>query len=191
MEMQVNQMINEQAYEFLKMVERDLENIRSTSQVDPGVNETCAIQDVFVDSLIKRTLNFTFPTQEVPTDPTDPVTQVSITYALEADSTRNDSTMVNGEKVALYSVKRYRQENATATPVEVGTSGPIITNFAVTMYSRDGVPQICPDEGDLGYTQIEFEAASAINVEFLEENKRSVNNLNATRYGATIYSPNR
>ena len=185
-EMQVNQIIHEQAYEFLQMIERDLENIRSSTQVVAGVDPTCTMVNTTVDSL-KRTQSITFPTLEVPIDQTLPAEYVSITYQME--HTAGDSAYVNGDFVPLFAINRYRQTDSTSTAIPTGTSGPIITHFAVTMYNKSGLEAVCPDDGDLGRTHIEFQAASAINVDY--EHQKSSNNLNTTRFGATVYSPNR
>lgn len=187
-EIQINQIVHEQAYEFLRIVERDLENIRSSSQaVLRGVPDTCGFQTITLGTL-KRTQSLVFPTLEAP--PNRPPELVSVIYRLEED-TSLDSVRVNDRNQKIYSVNRYRRANASAPEIPDGTSGPIITNFSVRMYDNDGVEALaCPDDGDLGRTQVEFQAALPT-VEYLDENQRSKTNLNVTRFGATVYSPNR
>ena len=107
--------------------------------------------------------------------------------------------MVNGEIKPLFRVDRLRQ-TVDGGPVSfAGSSGEIITNFSVTMYGSEGGIEECADNGSLGRTVVEFEAASWVSYDFesdpdandSNETLKSRSNLNATRYGATIYSPNR
>jgi hypothetical protein len=48
----------------------------------------------------------------------------------------------------------------------------------------------CPGDGDLNRTRIEFKAALP-GLEYIDDDQKSTSNLNVTRYGATVYSPNR
>ena len=205
-EMSVNQVVNERAYDFLKVIERDIENMRSTSEL---TSESAPIDTLclLVDSTLQitnpdgtvtpknRTLRFTFPTfEETIADTTisflPPPEYVSITYEMVDTGLK---TMVNGESKPLYRVDRLRQA-VDGGPVNfAGSSGEIITNFSVRMFGPGG-PEECADNGNLRRTVVEFEAASWITYDSdnaADRNIKSRSNLNATRYGATIYSPNR
>ena len=48
----------------------------------------------------------------------------------------------------------------------------------------------CPPDGALTKTHIEIQAAMPT-VEYISGNQRSTGNLNVTRFGAVVYSPNR
>ena len=217
-EMTVNQMVNEQAYEFLKIIERDVENMRSMDELNdnaPLVDTLCSIVDTTLfftnpDGSVtekNRTTRFTFPTLEGTVVDTlasvIPMPEyVSITYEMIATGKK---AMVNGNLETLFRVDRLRQEVAGGPVTYAGTSGDIITNFSVRMFNRSAGEEECADkssgatDGGLAHTLVEFEAASPISFDFesdldandVDEPKKSRSNLNATRYGATIYSPNR
>ena len=209
-ELSVNQALNEQSYNFLKIIERDIENMRSTDELGSVTIDTlCQVVDSTLlianpDGTVterNRTLSFTFPTlEETIVDTTasviPPPEYVSIRYVL---TPTGDQAMVNGALQPLFRVDRMRQAVAGGPVSYAGSSGDIITNFSVTMFNKNNAEQECADNGELARTVIEFEAASPISYDFesdpnadaADEPVKSRSNLNATRYGATIYSPNR
>ena len=199
-ELTVNKMIHEQAYDFLKVIERDIENIRSTGQaIDSGTDTLCEVEseNVVQDTLIiTNTKRIVFPTYIRPIDGT-PDRTVSVRYVREDPPTGPDSVLVNGQFLPLYNIVRYEKFGETGSVNYAGESGPIITNFLIEMFDSQGNLNPCADEGALGRTRIEFQAAMAP-VEYHEQQSIFVNNtktrfgtLNVSRFGATVYSANR
>lgn len=193
MEMQVNNMVSEQAYHFLNMMERDIENMLHPDQLDGiALDPTCTVSMDPSDTTLTR--SFSFPSMEVFTDtstgiPVDSVARVHLTYQLTPTLKK---AIVNGVEKPLYKIDRIKQNEGVGGTAIDGTSGEIITNFSVTLFNEDGgvTPGACPEE--LGNTKVQFEAASEISFESADERvQKSRTNLNTTRYGATIYSPNR
>ena len=199
-ELTVNNMVHEQAYDFLKIIERDLENIRSTGQAqDAGADPLCTIaeESIVQDTVITtNTQSIVFPTFIRPIDGT-PDRTVSVRYVREDPPGGPDSVFVNDRYLRLYNVIRYEKFGETGTIDYAGESGPIITNFSVQMFDNEGNLLPCADEGKLGRTRVEFQAA-ADPVEYQEQQSIFVNNrttrfgkLNVSRFGATVYSANR
>ena len=192
-EIQIGQIVYEQAYEFSKIIERDLENIRSDAQVaEAGLDIECR----FVTDPQGRTVTLSIPTLE---NPAAGVTSniVNIVYQLEPADT---VITIRGQEFELFTVNRYRRSGASedAPLIPDGGSGAFITHFQVNMFSSDAATPAapvagvttCPPDGLLNRTRIEFQAAIPT-VEYVSDNKRSTSNLNVTRFGATVYSPNR
>ena len=200
-EFTVNKMVHEQAYDFLKVIERDLENIRSSNQaVNSSTDPFCEVdnENIVVDTLIvQNTRRVAFPTYIRPIDGT-PDRTVSVRYVREEPRENEpDSVIVNGQVLPLYNIVRYEKFGETGSVRYAGESGPIITNFLVEMFHKDGTPIACPDNGDLGRTRVEFQAAMAP-VEYSDQQSLFENNsktrfgtLNVSRFGATVYSANR
>ena len=199
-EFTVNKMVYEQAYDFLKVIERDIENIRSTSQaIDTGTDTFCEVdnENVVQDTMIvTNTRRIAFPTYIRPIDGT-PDRTVSVRYVREDPPTGPDSIIVNGRYTPLYNIIRYEKFGETGSVRYAGESGPIITNFLVEMFDNKGNLLACADEGSLGRTRVEFQAALAP-VEYHDQQSLFENNntsrfgtLNASRFGATVYSANR
>jgi|GEM_PF-5491556 len=203
-ELTVNNMVHEQAYDFLKIIERDLENIRSTGQAqDAGADPLCNIEEesIVQDTIITtNTKSIIFPTYIRPIDGT-PDRTVSVRYVREDPVKEGiqqpDSVFVNDRYLRLYNVIRYEKFGETGTVDYAGESGPIITNFSIEMFDNNGDLVECADEGMLGRTRVEFQAA-VDPVEYQEQQSIFVNNkttrfgkLNVSRFGATVYSANR
>ena len=192
-EMQIGQMVHEQAYEFSKIIERDLENIRSDAQVNTaGLDIPC----YFNTDAFGRTNFLSIPTLE---DPRAGAASgiVNVIYQLVSSDT---SIYLQGEKHEVFTVNRYRKVGHTpdAPLIPDGQSGAFITHFQVNMFSADTANPVepvagtttCPADGLLNRTRIEFQAAIPT-VEYISENQKSTSNLNVSRFGATVYSPNR
>lgn len=199
-EFTVNKMVHEQAYDFLKVIERDIENIRSTSQAaNSGTDTFCEVnnENIVIDTLIvSNTSRIAFPTYIRPIDGT-PDRTVSVRYVREDPPTGPDSVLVNGQFLRLFNIIRYEKFGETGSIKYAGESGPIITNFSVEMFDNQGNPSACADEGMLGRTRVEFQAAMAP-VEYHDQQSLFENNsktrfgtLNVSRFGATVYSANR
>ena len=192
-EMQIGQIVHEQAYEFSKILERDLENIRSDIQVaNAGLDIDC----YYSTDALGRTVYMSIPTLGNPqAGPASSI--VNVIYQLvSADTTIN----IRGEEHDIFTVQRFLSagSNSSAPSVPDGGSGAFITHFRVNMFSSEtsnpvaataGVTS-CPADGQLNRTRVEFQAAIPT-VEYVAENKKSTSNLNVTRFGSTIYSPNR
>lgn len=192
-EMQIGQMVQEQAYEFSKILERDLENIRSDEQVAEALGTSYAEECKYEINEEGLTEYVLFPTLESPdAGPNSGI--IYIEYRLEpADTVLN----IQGEEHEIYKVTRYRRQYPSSPSVIDGGSGAFITHFNVRMYSTSqtfastssGLFR-CPEDGDLNRTRIEFQAALP-GVEYISSDQKSTSNLNAIRFGATVYSPNR
>lgn len=198
-EMQIGQMVQEQAYEFSRILERDLENIRSEAQViarntflEPDLANVCS----FVVDEKGRTTRLIFPTLKDPRLGANSDI-VNVEYELVPTDT---SVTYLGEKLDLYTIERFlRPGGDVSTRIPDGSSGAFITHFAVTMHA-DGIggtelsgtasSGACPPDGALTKTHIEIQAALPT-VEFVSGNQRSTSNLNVTRFGAVVYSSNR
>ena len=192
-EMQIGQIVHEQAYEFSKIIERDLENIRSDAQVlAAGLTIDCS----FSTDPNGQTLSLSIPTLDNPLAGAASGI-VNIVYQLEAADT---TLSILGEEHEIYTVNRYRRVGSAddAPLIPDGGSGAFITHFQVNMFSSAVATPVapvagkttCPADGELNRSRIEFRAAMPT-VDYGTDNKRSTNNLNVTRFGATVYSPNR
>ena len=198
-DMQINQIVHEQAYEFSRIVERDLENIRSDAQViqrnqflEPDIEESiCG----FVTDEFGRTTSLIFPTLADPRLGANSDI-VNVRYELVSADT---SLMYLGEELEIFTVNRYVRPGDSSVEYPDGTSGAFITHFSVTMHS-DGVggtelsgtasTGACPPDGSLTKTLVEIQAALP-SAEYISGNQRSTSNLNVTRLGAVVYSSNR
>ena len=199
-ELTVNNMIHEQAYDFLKIIERDIENIRSTGQaMDTGTDALCEIEteNVVQDTIVvTNTKRIVFPTYIRPIDGT-PDRMISVRYVRENPPSGPDSVFVNDRYLPLYNIVRYEKFGETGPINYAGESGPIITNFSIEMFDNKGNLSACADEGALGRTRVEFQAALDP-VEYQEQQSIFINDkttrfgsLNVSRFGATVYSANR
>ena len=196
-ELQVNQIVNQQAYDFLDMLERDIENMLSADQLNGvSLDSTCFLELHPPDSTGTETFkSFSFPSMEVYTDTVgfvrDSVALVHLTYRKEPTGL---NAMVNGEEQPLYIIYRDKQNEGPGGVFQDGSSGEMITDFSLLLFNEGGGSTdrgACPSE--LGSTKVEFEAASVWSYDYTADDRytKSKNNLNTTRYGATIYSPNR
>ncbi len=187
-ELQVGQMVHKQALDFARTVERDLENIRSTDQVQAqlGRPEECIIERDAAGNATR----LIFPTLE---DPQLGLASgiVHVEYRLvPVDTTTID---VVGAPMQVYRVER-RQKIDPVTYVDEGGSGAYITRFTVRMVEEGatggggGLVEACPDA--LDRTHIELQAAVPT-VQNTGSDQKSTNNLNIVRYGNTVYSHNR
>ncbi|MEZ4700130.1 MAG: hypothetical protein R2834_07350 [Rhodothermales bacterium] len=188
-EMQIGQIIEKQAFEFARTVERDLENIRSKeqTQLSLGRPEECLIERDGTGN----TTRIIFPTLE---DPSAGAASsiVHVEYRLIPDDTT--TIAVDGANVQVYRIERRRKIN-DLTFVDDGGSGNFITRFDVGMIEEGALSaptgsliDICPDE--LDRIHIEFQAAIPT-IDKRSSDQRSTSNLNIVRYGNTIYSHNR
>ena len=193
-EMQIGQIVHEQAYEFSKIIERDLENIRSDAQVDvAGLEEIPCYVETDAEG---RTVFLSIPTLDDPRAGAASAIVNVIYQLLPADT----SITIRGESHKIFTVNRYRRSaiSSEAPLIPDGGSGAFITHFQVNMFSSDATSPatpvagttICPPDGELNRTRIEFQAAIPT-IEYTSDNQRSTSNLNVSRFGATVYSPNR
>ena len=198
-DMQIGQLVQEQAYEIARVLERDLENIRSDAQVmqynqfvEPDIEESICS---FATDAEGRTRSLIFPTL---LDAREGANSdiVNVRYELVSADT---SLIYAGEELELFRLNRYVRDGDASVEYSDGSSGVYITHFAITMHSEGvGGTEIaetastgdCPADGTLAKTHIEIQAALP-SVDFGKGNKRAQSNLNVTRYGAIVYSPNR
>ncbi len=197
-DMQIGQMVHEQAYEFSRILERDLENIRSDAQViqrnlyqEPDIEESiCG----FATDEFGRTTSLIFPTLADPGLGANSDI-VNVRYELVSADT---SLMYLGEELEIFTVNRYVRPGDSSVEIPVGSSGAFITHFAVTMHTEGvGGTELsgtastgeCPPDGALTKTNIEIQAALP-SVDFVSGKERT-SNLNVTRLGAIVYSSNR
>lgn len=195
--MQIGQIVQEQAYDFVRILERDLENIRTEAQVlrrneflEPDIDPICSfvVQD-------GKTTNLVFPTLADPRLGANSDI-VNVEYELQSMDT---SLVYLGEELEIYTINRYLRPGDSSIRIPDGSSGAFITHFAVTMHS-EGIGGVeisgtastgdCPPDGSLEKTHIEIQAALPT-LDYVSGNQRSTSNLNVTRFGATVYSPNR
>lgn len=198
-DMQIGQIVQEQAHNFARIIERDLENIRSDEQVilrnqflEPDIESPlCSFQ---VDEF-GRTIHLIFPTLA---DPRLGANSDIVNVRYELEPTSKTVTYL-GDELEIFSINRYVRDGDASVEYADGSSGPIITHFAITMHSEgNGGTDLsgtastgdCPSDGSLSKTHIEIQAALP-SVEYVSENQRSTSNLNVTRYGAVVYSSNR
>ncbi len=198
-EMQIGQMVQEQAYEFTRVLQRDLENIRSESQViernsslEPDLANICS----FVVDEKGRTKHLIFPTLRDPRLGANSDI-VNVEYELVPADT---SIMYLGERLELFTIERFlRPGGDVLTRIPDGSSGAFITHFAITMHAEGvGGTELsetassgdCPPDGSLTKTHIEMQAAMPT-IDYVSGNQRSTSNLNVTRFGSVVYSSNR
>jgi hypothetical protein len=188
-ELQVGQMIEEQAFSFARTVERDLENIRSGQQtlLALGRTEECLIERDGAGN----TTRLLFPTLDRP-DAGVASAIVHIEYRLVPDDTT--TIEVAGTRRPVYRVERRRKIN-DLTYVDDGASGNFITRFDIGMVEEGaiGAPsglllELCPD--NLDRVQVDFQVAVPT-VEYESADKKSTTRFNVVRYGTTVYTQNR
>ncbi len=203
-DMQIGQMVQEQAYEFARVLERDLENIRSEAQViqrnqfkEPDIEESICS---FASDEFGRTTSLIFPTlEDARLGANSDI--VNVRYELVSlDTTLTYAKDTNAEEeLQLFTINRYVRRGDASFENRDGSSGAYITHFAVTMHSEGvGGTEIsgtassgdCPADGTLSKIHIEIQAALP-SVEYTTGNQRATSNLNVTRYGAVVYSSNR
>lgn len=198
-EMQIGQMVQEQAYDFMRVIEQDLENIRSQAQVisrntylEPDILDACE----FTTDTEGRTTRLIFPTlanqkQGANSD------IINVEYVLEPTG---DKLTYLEKELDIFTINRYvHTGDSTVVRTHDGSSGNFITHFAITMHtagvggtdlSDTAFTGTCPPDGSLAKTHIEMQAALPT-VDYVEGNQRSTSNLNVTRFSAVVYSPNR
>ncbi|MEM8489028.1 MAG: hypothetical protein AAF564_26010 [Bacteroidota bacterium] len=198
-DMQIGQIVQEQAYDFARVLERDLENIRSEAQVikrnqfiEPDIEESiCG----FASDEFGRTTSLIFPTlADARLGANSDI--VNVRYELVPADT---SLTYAGQELQLFTLNRYLRPGDSTIEIPDGSSGAFITHFAVTMHTEGvGGTELsgtastgeCPPDGTLSKTHIEIQAALP-SAEYTTGDQRSTSNLNVTRYGAVVYSPNR
>lgn len=199
-EMQIGQLVQEQAYEIARILERDLENMRSDAQVmqynqfvEPDIEESICS---FATDAEGRTRSLIFPTL---LDAREGANSDIVNVRYELVSLDTTLTYDGDIELELFTLNRYVRNGDASVEYRDGSSGAYITHFAVTMHSEGvGGTEIsgtastgdCPADGTLSKTHIEIQAALP-SAEFSTGGQRSKSNLNVTRYGAIVYSPNR
>ncbi len=197
-EMQIGQMVQEQAYEFTRILERDLENIRSEAQVlarnsylEPDLTNICS----YVVDEKGRTRHLIFPTLKDPRLGANSDI-VNVEYELVPADT---SVLYLGERLELFTIERFLRPGGDVVRIPDGSSGAFITHFAITMHTEGvGGTELsetassgdCPPDGSLTKTNIEIQAAMPT-LEYVSGDERSTSNLNVTRFGSVVYSSNR
>ncbi len=193
-EMQIGQIVQEQAYAFSKIIERDLENIRSNKQVINALGSSFDVKETCKYEINEegQTEFIRFATLESP-NAGSVSGIVFVEYHLEPADT---VITIQDEEHEIFKVTRYRRQLPSSPLIPDGGSAPIITHFDVRMYpTTQTVSNVtgliyCPEDGELNRPRIEFQAAMP-GVQNVTSDQRSTSNLNVTRFGATVYSPNR
>jgi hypothetical protein len=142
----------ERAHAVMRILERDIENMRTEAETRDAVGlYTCAV----VRDSSGRLQSFTFPTLLDPArGPSSPIGHV--TYRVEPVG---DSVAVEGRRRPLHRV--VRQEDDGTGPVAGGGSGDVLVEVDVMLFAnRSTLPaSACPD--DLSRVRIEFATAVA------------------------------
>ena len=185
----MNHIAYSEALNINDFLERDLENMLTTDQVTAAIAAGKMIGAVGWSCQLTNptgvlTQSFTFPTLNPDSvlNPTDP-SAIQVTYTLNATG---DSAFVpvNGALVfsPLFQIRRIVDGTIT------GASMGVVTNFLIEAASR-GVPGFPTAAGTCpaSMSKVRFEYKLAVEpVEFTTTDQRNTNQLNVSRFGATV-----
>ncbi|NNF58843.1 MAG: hypothetical protein HKN04_11455 [Rhodothermaceae bacterium] len=177
----VNQVVQARAHAFVRLLERDVENMRTEAQALNALGTyTCAVSR----DTSGRTTAFTFPTLLDPDQgPTSPVGHV--TYRLEA---AGDSVRVGEAISPLFRI--VREEDDGSITMTAGGSGETIVGFDVALFAlRSAAPTFtCPD--NLSRVRLEVQAAVEGPAQQAAD-QRATSRHTLTRHGFTFRPYNR
>jgi len=169
------------AHAFMRVLERDVENMRTEAETRAAVGTySCGLTRDAGGSVE----SFTVPTLLDPDrGAASPVGHV--TYRREPTG---DSVHVDGSPRALYSM--VREEDAGAGPIPGGGSGGVIVGIDVGFFALRSVGStpICPD--DLSRVRLEFVTAIP-GPEHHNDGSAALGSYNVARHGYTVRPPGR
>ena len=179
---QRDNMVKTRTYEFTKLLQRDLENMRSEKQTQDALGAyKCRVERV--DSL---TTAFTFPTLLTDESSSDltaaPI--VHVTYKLEPVG----MTHAMGKPRALYDLHRTVDGHLEQS----GSSGDNITDFRIDLLKRDGTPTAgAMATADCSAEMRQVRVQMLASMEGVTPNEWSTgSHFNTARYGVTLQPPN-
>lgn len=176
----VGHTVQARTYSFARMLERDIENMRSEAEAMAVLGRyTCAVTTVG-----GQTTAFTFPTLLAPDQGAlSPLGHV--TYRLEATS---DSVRAGGATRALFRVVRETDDGSGPTPD--GGSGETIVGFDIGLFAlRATTPATtCPD--NLSRVRLDIETA-AEGPSRLSNDQSATGTRTLSRLGFTFRPPHR
>lgn len=183
------------AARFLDAVERDVENIRTVSQMGaafggPGVSDSLAFsvrQGTGADGRV-YTSQFAFPTLANPPEdrgaPTDPAGEVAIVVYHVTPTGR--SVDVNGTDRPTYRARRYVYRRGDAAPAEDGGSGDLV-DFDVRLYQA-GVPDTVNTDVAATPSRVHVAAVAATALPANRASDQAAASPSAvTRHARTVY----
>ncbi len=194
----INYMVYSEALNINTLLERDLENMLTQTQIDDEVTSFTGgsgsyVCNVFAHNGQTRTL--TFPTVADPDSTMNAAGNpgntdaIEVRYALE---TTGDSAQVpvgnTSQLMPLYVLNRYIGANITASSL------PYITNFEVRFGNKgalDFFPVSLSDTTnmdcgiDIAKVRFDFKLVGD-NIEFISRDQRSTSQMHISRFGATV-----
>ena len=179
---QRDRIVKARTYNFAKLLERDLENMRSEKQAQDSLGTyECRLERT--DSL---TTQFTFPTLLADASGGNPMSApiVHVTYELKPAGTTN----AMGKPRMLYKVDR----SVDGYPEHSGSSGDVVTDFRIDLLKRDGTPAAgAATTTDCAAETRQVRVQMLASMEGVTPNEWSAgSHFNAARYGITLQPPN-
>lgn len=194
----INYMVYSEAININTLLERDLENMLTQTQIDTEVTSFTGgsgLYTCFIYAHNGQTRSLTFPTVADPDSTINAsgnpgnTDAIEVRYALE---TTGDSAQVpvgnTTQLMPLYVLNRYVGANITATSL------PYITNFEVRFGNKgalDFLPASLADTtsfdcgADIAKVRYDFKLVGE-NIEFVSRDQRSTSQMHISRFGATV-----